>query len=116
MSAPKLPPPQAPAIYVGAPQGQIGPLPLDALLQQVAAGQLPPDAQIWFDGLPTWIRMGDHPELRDRLAVLRGAPPPPAATAPRVDDELNRRFGALVKASWAYYEANRFAHHVDEVF
>ena len=66
-----LPPPDAPAIYVGAPQGQIGPITLDALLQQVAGGQLPPDAPVWFDGLPNWIRMHEHAELRERLATLR---------------------------------------------
>ena len=54
----KLPPPEAPAVYVMAPQGQQGPMPLAALLDQVARGQLPADAPIWFEGLADWIRIG----------------------------------------------------------
>lgn len=127
---PPLPPSNAPAIFVGTAQGQLpGPIPLDTLVQQLAAGQLPPDAAIWHEGLPGWVRVADHPELRDRLAAARGgggAPPPPpqmpggitpATNAPRLsDDEMDRRFGSLIKASWDYYHANQFAHHVDEVF
>ena len=124
-----LPPPDAPAIYVGAPQGQIGPITLNALLQQVAGGQLPPDAPVWFDGLPNWIKMHEHAELRDRLAALRqgGQPQAPQAMpvphAPQApagpalsDDEQDRIFVDLIKGSWHYYHANQFAEHADEVF
>ena len=122
---PQLPPPDVSAIFVGTAQGQLpGPLSLDALIQQAANGQLPAEAMIWYEGLPNWVRLVDHPELRDRIAASqrRGAPPAPApapivTAAPRLSDEaMDRGFVQLIKASWEYYQANRFAEHVDEVF
>ena len=116
-----LPPPDAPAIYVRAPQGEIGPMTINALLQEVAGGQLPPDAPVWFDGLPNWIRMHEHAELRDRLAALRQgsqsqAPQAMPAGPLLSDDEQDRIFVDLIKWSWHYYHANQFAGHADEVF
>ena len=122
---PQLPAPNAPAIFVGTPQGQLpGPITVDALVQQVKAGQIPPDAAIWYEGLPNWVRLTDHPELRERLGGGgNGAPPPPpaanmpATNAPNIsDDEMDRRFGQLIKSSWDFYNANQFARHIDEVF
>ena len=126
---PPLPQPTAPAIFVGTQQGQLpGPISLEALVQQVTAGQIPPDAAIWYEGLPNWVRLTEHPELRERLNAGGGAaPPPPAASMPAAnlpatnlpnlsDDEMDRRFGDLIKGSWAYYNANQFAHHIDEAF
>src|SRR3954469_10655368 len=127
MSAPfpPLPPGNVPAIYVGTQQGQLGPMALDALLHGVGTGQIPGDAAVWDEGLPSWVRLGDHPELRDRLtrsqAPVMAPPAPqmvPAAPAgpQRSDDQMDRLFGNLVKASWDYYNQNLFANHVDEVF
>ncbi len=132
---PPLPPPNAQAIFVGTQQGQLpGQYSVDALVEQVRIGQIPGDAAIWYEGLPNWVRLTDHPELRQRLDALRGggAPPPPpqqapqqapqqqiviATNAPRLpDDEMDRRFGQLIKGSWDYYNANQFARHIDEVF
>ncbi len=115
-----LPPPDAPAVYVMAPEGQLGPLPLDAILERVSRGELPPDAPVWFEGLPNWIRMGEHPQLRERLAANgRGALPPaapPRAATRRSDDEQDRAFAGLIQQSWKHFERNLFAAHVDEVF
>ncbi len=121
MTFPPLPPPDAAALYVGTPQGQLGPLRLDDLVQQHASGQLPPDAAVWYDGLPQWVPFKEHPELRALLAGSLDEPPAPAAVGPvvqpsRSDDELDRQFGELIKGSWDYFNANQFAHHVDEVF
>jgi hypothetical protein len=125
---PPLPPPNAQAIFVGTQQGSLpNQFTVDALVEQVRGGQLPGDAAIWYEGLPNWVRLTDHPELRDRLSALRGggAPPlppqqqivAPATSAPRLsDDEMDRCFGQLIKTSWDYYHANEFAHHVDEAF
>ncbi|MFN8517183.1 MAG: DUF4339 domain-containing protein [Thermomicrobiales bacterium] len=124
---PPLPPPNAQTIFVGTQQG---PLPnqysVETLVEQVRNGQLPSDAAIWYEGLANWVRLTDHPELRDRLNAPRGGgadPAPqqqviaPATNAPRLgDDQMDRRFGELIKSSWHYYHANEFAHHVDEVF
>lgn len=122
MSAPlaTLPPPDVAAVYVMAPQGQLGPMPLNALLDQVARGQLPADAAIWFEGLSGWIRMGDHPDLRARLAPPAApAAPQPAAPVRGVqpsDDEQDRVFTTLIKESWRHFEHTLFASHIDEVF
>lgn len=118
---PPLPPSDAAALYVGSPQGQSGPMSLDELVRQHASGQIPPDAAIWYDGMAGWVRFADHPELRDRLGGGAGAAPAPALAAPaalsaRSDDELDRQFGELIQGSWDYFNANLFAHHVDEVF
>lgn len=115
-----LPPPDAPAVYVMAPEGQLGPLPLDAILERVTRGELPSDAPVWFEGLPNWIRMGEHPQLRERLVANgRGALPPaapPRAVTRRSDDEQDRAFAGLIQQSWKHFERNLFAAHVDEVF
>lgn len=108
----KLPPADAPVFYVGAPQGQLGPMTLDALLDQFIGEQVAPEAPVWFEGLPNWIRLGEHPELRARLAAKTSAPP---AAAP-ADDAPDHLFARLIKGSWDYYHANLFAEHVDEVF
>ena len=125
---PQLPPPNASAIFVGTPQGQLpGPITIDDLVQQVRSGQIPSDAAIWYDGLANWVRLSDHPELRERLGGGGGAPPPPPQSSPTAnvpatnapslsDDEMDRRFGQLIKGSWDYYNANQFARHIDEVF
>jgi hypothetical protein len=125
---PPLPPPNAQAIFVGTQQGPLpGQYTLDALVEQVRSGQIPGDAAIWYEGLPNWVRLTDHPELRDRLNAPPGggapAPAPqqqmvaPATNAPRLsDDEMDRRFGQLIKSSWNFYYANEFARHVDEAF
>lgn len=130
---PPLPPPNAQAIFVGTQQGQLpGQYTVEALVEQIRSGQIPGDAAIWYEGLPNWVRLTDHPELRQRLDAPRGggaphppaAPPPPApqgieiaTNAPNLsDDEMDRRFGKLISGSWDYYNANQFSRHIDEVF
>lgn len=120
---PPLPPADAKAIYVGTQQGQNGPMTLDMLLFGITSGQIPRDASIWYEGLASWVRLAEHPELRARLDGGQPAPPPPAPAPPlaplgggRTDDELDREFVGLIKGSWDYFNANLFANHVDEVF
>jgi hypothetical protein len=126
---PPLPPPNAQAIFVGTQQGPLpGQFTVDALVDQVRSGLLPGDIAIWYEGLPNWVRLSDHPELRERLNTSHaGATPSPASSpqqpmavatsAPHLpDDEMDRRFGQLIKSSWDYYYANEFARHVDEAF
>ena len=76
---PPLPPPNAQTIFVGTQQG---PLPnqysVETLVEQVRNGQLPSDAAIWYEGLANWVRLTDHPELRDRLNAPRGGGADPA--------------------------------------
>lgn len=120
---PQLPPPDVAAIFVGTAQGQLpGPLSPDALVQQAVDGQLPAEAMIWYEGLPSWVRLVDHPALREQIAArqMRAAPPAPApivTSAPHLsDDAMDRGFVRLIEASWEHYHANLFAQHVDDVF
>lgn len=116
---PPLPPPDAAALYVGSARGQAGPMPLDELVRQHASGQLPPDAAIWYEGLPEWVPLAAHPELQARLGGTSHVPAAPNADVPMVaasDEELDRQFGELIERSWDYFNENLFANHVDEVF
>jgi len=90
---PPLPAGDAPAIHVQTAQGQ--------LPAALAAGRLPPDAVIWYQGLAGWMRISEHPEL--------GSP------RGQADDEQDRIFGELVKDSWAYFREHELAGHIDEV-
>ena len=123
---PPLPPSDAAAIYVGSSRGQSGPMPLDEFVRQHASGQIPPDAAIWYDGLPQWVPVAEHPELLARLGGPAASPAmaPAAVAAPRAggmlasasDDELDRQFSKLISRSWDYFNENLFARQVDEVF
>jgi hypothetical protein len=111
-----LPPPDAAAVFAVTPQGQVGPMTPEALLQQVAAGQLTPDTQIWFQGLAGWIRLADHPELQGRLAQAPGGAPMAAPRPSASDEEMDAVFVDLIKESWKYLQSMEFANQLDEVF
>ncbi len=115
---PPLPHAEATALYVGSAQGQLGPIRLSDLVAQYRAGQIPADSAIWYEGLPHWVPLFDHPELRGQLG-FGGAPAggqQVARAAASTDDELDRQFGELIQGSWDYFNANLFAHQVDEAF
>jgi GYF domain 2 len=125
----QLPPPGVAAFYVAGPRGQVGPMALETLLEQVYRGQIPPDAAVWYEGLPGWLPIREHPELRARLAAhgrgdsapaahLAGQAAPPSGMpgGPRSDDALDQTFVQLIKKSWEHFDANLFSSHVDEVF
>ncbi|HEX6909420.1 MAG TPA: SPFH domain-containing protein [Longimicrobium sp.] len=52
---------------------QAGPFGMDALRGHAAGGQLTRDTLVWKQGMPSWTRAGDVPELAD----VFGATPPP---------------------------------------
>lgn len=110
-SPPRLPPPPLPigpgAIHVMvAPDQPATPMSAIDLRGKIAGGQLQLDANIWFAGLPDWIRAADHPELA-REGVT---------SAKQADEALDRVFGELVRGSWKYFHSHDTASHIDEVF
>ena len=91
---PPLPPGDTPAIHVQLSSGAQS----VATAAQLRARPLPPDAMIWFHGLPGWIRGSSHPELGGGGSA---------------DDEQDRIFGGLVKASWDYFREHELAGHLE---
>jgi hypothetical protein len=100
---PPLPAGDTPAIHVQTAQGQQPPVSAPKLKEMLGSGALPRDTALWFQGLPGWIRVADHPELTALLP--KGSP----------DDEMDRVFGSLVKDSWTYFREHELAGHIDEV-
>lgn len=85
------------------------------LLQQIVQGALPETCAIWYQGMPDWIPAVQHPGIGPLLAQHRPPAADPYAAARAVDDERDRVFGSLVKASWDWYNQNVFASQIDEV-
>ena len=111
MSVP-LPPPDVPAFYAAAPNGQLGPLSLTAIMAEVAHGRLAEDVPVFFHGAPGWMRLIDHPELRAQLGAEREK----VAAAHRAEDEARDQiFVSLIKDSWDYYHEHERSSQVDEV-
>lgn len=108
MSLPTLPKPDAPAVHVHGAGGTIGPLSRRELHAKVQEGTAKPEDAFWFEGMDGWVRIGATQELFADL-VEGGAPE-------SADDHADRVFGRLVKESWSYFNAHKFAAHVDEVF
>ena len=78
---PAAAPPPPPAAFHVAVNGQTtGPFDMNALQQQVTAGQLTPQSHVWKAGMSGWATASTVPEL----AALFGppAPPPPPPPAP----------------------------------
>jgi membrane protease subunit (stomatin/prohibitin family) len=69
--------PSAVAFFVAVGGQQAGPFDLNALQQQVQAGQLTKDTLVWKNGMANWVAAGQVPELSN----LFGATPPPLPPA-----------------------------------
>lgn len=95
--------------FVGINGQSSGPHTREALAQLLASGQLNGESLYWYEGLASWVRLGDSP----LLAELHQAALP---AAPKTDDESDKVFGALIKESWRYYHAHAAAGVIDDVF
>lgn len=107
------PAPDAKLLHVSTARGQFGPWSRAELAEQIASGEVQRDDHFWYDGLPGWQAIAEHPKLLE----LQSAPPPqPIASGRSRDDMLDDVFGELISASWAWHNAHDEASHVDEVF
>lgn len=68
-----------PIWHLNTAEGSQGPYTADTLRSWLTAGQITDDWYVWKEGLPSWQRIGDTPELTAPAAV---APPPPPPAAP----------------------------------
>jgi len=59
--------------HVILPQGQLGPLPLSALIQKMVGGEMPPRSFVWRDGMADWKRASEVPEVARWLPAARPA-------------------------------------------
>lgn len=96
---------------------QIGPEPLEVVIQRVRAGQIHHTTLIWWEGAPDWT------PLHQVDGVVLTAPPaapvaPPSASAALMggltDQELDDEFMSLVDRSWTMYKETEFATSIDE--
>ena len=67
-----------PEWHVILPGGQIGPLPLSALIQKMVSGEMPARAYVWRDGMSDWKRAEQVPEVARWLPALRPSSPAPS--------------------------------------
>ena len=108
MSLPTLPGPDQVAVHVHGEGGTQGPFSRRALQDRVKSGLGHPEDSFWFEGMDGWSKLTRHPDLFEDLDG--------SLKAQSSDDRAEHTFGKLVQASWSYYNAHKYASHVDEVF
>ncbi|HNE88524.1 MAG: DUF4339 domain-containing protein [Candidatus Nanopelagicales bacterium] len=101
-----------PVHWVDAAGQQQGPQPLEAVVQQVRAGQLPQTANVWWEGAPGWTPL-------NQLGLDLGLPAAPASASAALmsgmtDQELDDVFIDLVGRSWDMYKETEYATSIDE--
>ena len=69
---------ERPEWHVILPGGQIGPVPLSALIQKMVSGEMPARAYVWRDGMSDWKRAEQVPEVARWLPALRPSSPAPS--------------------------------------
>jgi hypothetical protein len=76
-------PPRDPAIWFAMIQGkQAGPITRAELAHKASASQVGPRTYVWKEGMESWIRAKDVPELVPLFAAPPTPPPPPREAAP----------------------------------
>lgn len=105
MTLPPFPDPEAEAVLVSREGTQAGPISRRDLSGRLTRGELGQADHFFFHGMTEWAVIGEHPGL-----LVEEAPPGGSA-----NDRLERVFGKLVKESWTYYDAQKYASQVDEV-
>lgn len=117
-----MPEPQDHVHWVDPSGTQVGPEPLEVLLQRHQAGQVPATTLVWWNGADDWTPLHQVPGV----SVPQAAPAPPAAAnvAPgsasaalmsgMTDQELDDEFIDLVARSWEMYKETEFATSIDE--
>src|SRR6267143_2514083 len=78
----ETPLPREPAAWFAMIQGkQLGPITRAELALKASAGQVGPRTYLWKEGMESWIRAKDVPELVPLLAAPPTPPPPPSDEA-----------------------------------
>jgi hypothetical protein len=102
--------------HVILPAGQIGPLPLSALIQKMVGGEMPARSFVWRDGMDDWKRAAEVPEVARWLPASRpgahsAAAPAPAAVGvtPAPAPSGRSRSGIVDAAAERFFEADPHA-------
>ena len=129
-------------LYVAIGDKSSGPFTRQQLSAMRAEGKINPDALFWFEGLPQWTRIADHPiwrQIAGSSAPASSAPASSAGSAPASSagsasssasstnkntasdrtptaDDHERLFGGMLQESWKYHNAHFAATVVDDVF
>ncbi|MDQ1246720.1 MAG: hypothetical protein QG597_1088 [Actinomycetota bacterium] len=119
-----MPEPQDQVHWVDPSGQQVGPEPLEVLLQRHQAGQVPPTTLIWWEGAADWTPLHQAPGV----SLPAAAVPAPSATGAQIapgsasaalmsgmtDQELDDEFIDLVARSWEMYKETEYATSIDE--
>lgn len=117
-----MPQPSDTVLWLDAQSQQVGPEPLETVVQRVRAAQIPPNTLVWWQGSQGWTPLNEVPGVD-----LPATPPPvpagtdavPAAASQALmsgmtDQELDDTFIELVDRSWSMYKETEFATSIDE--
>ena len=111
---------------------QVGPEPLQTVVDRVRAGQVGPDVNVWWPEASGWMPLNTIPEAMAMLTGVASGPvdsgaAPAASAMPAApagaadalmsglsDQELDDEFMGLVGRSWELYKDTEFATSIDE--
>lgn len=111
---------------------QVGPEPLQTVVDRVRAGQVGPDVNVWWPEASGWMPLNTIPEAMAMLTGLASGPvdsgaAPAASAMPAApagaadalmsglsDQELDDEFMGLLKRSWELYKETELATSIDE--
>lgn len=124
--------PQDPLHWVTADGNQVGPEPLQTVVDRVRAGQVGPDVNVWWPEASGWMPLNTIPEAMAMLTGVASGPvdsgaAPAASAMPAApagaadalmsglsDQELDDEFMGLLKRSWELYKETELATSIDE--
>lgn len=119
-----MPEPSDPVHWIDQYGQQIGPEPLEVVLQRAQAGQIPPTTLTWWEGAEGWTALSAVPGVSLPAASVTSPPAGSADAAPAsasaalmsgmTDQELDDEFIGLVGRSWEMYKETEFASSIDE--
>ncbi|HNI35966.1 MAG TPA: DUF4339 domain-containing protein [Microthrixaceae bacterium] len=111
---------------------QVGPEPLQTVVDRVRAGQVGPDVNVWWPEASGWMPLNTIPEAMAMLTGVASGPvdsgaAPAASAMPAApagaadalmsglsDQELDDEFMGLLKRSWELYKETELATSIDE--
>jgi len=117
---------------VTADGNQVGPEPLQTVVDRVRAGQVGPDVNVWWPEASGWMPLNTIPEAMAMLTGVASGPvdsgaAPAASAMPAApagaadalmsglsDQELDDEFMGLLKRSWELYKETELATSIDE--
>ncbi|MDP4015484.1 MAG: DUF4339 domain-containing protein [Candidatus Nanopelagicales bacterium] len=104
--------------WVDQQGNQVGPEPLETVVQRANAGQIPATTVIWWEGASGWTPLSSVAQLTSTASASAAVAPTAASAALMsglTDQELDDQFIDLIDRSWVMYKETEFATSIDEV-